>query len=91
VDERDKHKLEGLLQARSEDMGRRRRPRSRRSLDDPAYERPRPAREEPAVPPSVRECGDCGAEIAPRRVRAMPSATRCLGCQRAFERAQSPA
>ena len=30
-------------------------------------------------------CRDCGAEIAPARLRVMPFATRCVQCQSALE------
>jgi hypothetical protein len=79
--ERDKHKLEGLLKARSADMGRRR----RRIQPQVA---PIAAPVGPIVegePAPSRPCGDCGGEISLRRLRAMPSALRCLDCQRAFE------
>lgn len=32
------------------------------------------------------DCEDCGAPIAPERRAALPSATRCIGCQERFER-----
>lgn len=35
------------------------------------------------------ECVDCGADIAPARLRATPEAARCLACQEAVERAQA--
>lgn len=31
-------------------------------------------------------CADCGEEIPEARRRALPSATRCVGCQSGFER-----
>lgn len=31
-------------------------------------------------------CADCGAEIAPARLRAMPVARRCVACQARAER-----
>lgn len=30
-------------------------------------------------------CEECGAEIDPERMEALPSATRCIGCQRRHE------
>jgi phage/conjugal plasmid C-4 type zinc finger TraR family protein len=32
------------------------------------------------------ECQDCGEVIEPTRRKALPSATRCVGCQEDFER-----
>ena len=31
-------------------------------------------------------CIDCGERIEPKRRAALPSAMRCIACQRAFER-----
>lgn len=31
-------------------------------------------------------CASCGEEIGEARRKALPSATRCIGCQAAFER-----
>jgi Prokaryotic dksA/traR C4-type zinc finger len=97
VKDTDKHQLEGLLQARSEDMGHGRRPRSRRVVATPTFEPPAlesPAFEPPAPPAagqwltsSARSCEECGAPISTRRVRAMPRTTRCLDCQRSAEQA----
>lgn len=36
--------------------------------------------------PGTEECRDCGDEIEDARRKAMPSATRCVGCQAKFER-----
>lgn len=33
------------------------------------------------------ECQDCGADIAPERLRAAPEAARCIHCQEAAEKA----
>lgn len=33
-------------------------------------------------------CEDCGQKIAPERVEALPDATRCVGCQGAWERGE---
>ena len=35
------------------------------------------------------ECVDCGEGIAPARLRAYPAATRCIGCQGAFEKREA--
>ena len=35
---------------------------------------------------SYGQCTECGAEIDYRRLRAYPSALRCIGCQRRFEK-----
>jgi DnaK suppressor protein len=34
-------------------------------------------------------CTDCGAEIAARRLQALPFATRCRGCEQAHETADN--
>jgi DnaK suppressor protein len=36
-------------------------------------------------------CHDCGAEIAPARLRVMPFATRCVSCQTAREKGRRAA
>jgi len=36
--------------------------------------------------PGSRECIDCGDQIPRERRRALPSATRCIGCQDEAER-----
>jgi DksA/TraR C4-type zinc finger protein len=79
--------LEGLLQARSEDMRHGRRPRRRGSMQAVVFERPLPATAHSLEASSVRRCEDCGDEIASRRLRAMPRATLCLHCQRTAEQA----
>ncbi|QPL39370.1 TraR/DksA C4-type zinc finger protein [Erythrobacter sp. A30-3] len=33
------------------------------------------------------DCAECGDPIEEKRRAAMPSATRCIGCQSAYERA----
>ena len=35
---------------------------------------------------SYGECIDCGQDIAPQRLQAQPTATRCLICQGAYEK-----
>ena len=86
MEESDKQQLEGLLQARSEDMRHGRRPGRHRSVPTPAFE---PSTTTPAPRAGVagRSCEDCGAEIGARRLRAMPRTTLCLECQRSSERA----
>ena len=37
------------------------------------------------------ECVDCGSEIAHARLKAYPTATRCLACQEKHERTYAPA
>lgn len=32
------------------------------------------------------DCEDCGEDIPDERRKAVPSATRCIGCQQRFER-----
>jgi len=88
MEESDKHQLEGLLQARSDDLRHRRRPRNRRA----AMEIPDVAQADGAArpqdrPAAERLCSGCGVEIEARRIRAMPRATLCLGCRRAAEQA----
>jgi len=91
MEERDKRQLEGLLQARSEDMRHGRRPRARRPIPAVIFERPVPATERSYEDTSsARRCEECGAEVGTRRLRAMPRATLCLDCQRSAERAGTP-
>ena len=87
MEENDKRQLEGLLQARSEDLRHGRRPRTRRPVADPPPERRAPGTEARQAPASGRHCEGCGEPIGTRRLRAMPGATRCLECQRAAEHA----
>ena len=42
-----------------------------------------------AVEPGLgeqRDCAICGDEIPPARIKALPSATRCVNCQQLAER-----
>jgi hypothetical protein len=89
MDESDKHKLEGLLKARSDDLRHGRRPKTRRPVSDPPPVRSEGGSEPSDAPTSGRRCADCGEDIAPRRLRAMPRATLCLGCQRVAEAAEA--
>ena len=85
LEENDKHKLEGLLKARSQDMRQGRRTRLRRPVSDaPAVSAGSSSGESEAVG-TGRSCDDCGGDISPRRLRAMPRTTRCLPCQRVAE------
>ena len=86
MEENDKHKLEGLLKARSQDLRQGRGTRTRRPVADgmPVSAAPTGAREAAGA---ARRCADCGGDISARRLRAMPRATLCLGCQRAAEAA----
>lgn len=43
------------------------------------------ARRRPRRGPGPRNCVDCGQPIPAARRAAMPSASRCVGCQRDFE------
>jgi DnaK suppressor protein len=36
------------------------------------------------------ECDDCGKEIGPRRLAALPWATLCIGCQEETENEEEP-
>jgi hypothetical protein len=88
VEDNDKHQLEGLLQARSQDLRQGARRRGRRPIADPPYESPPLGSRQKE--PVTRACAGCGDEITPRRLRALPRATHCLGCRRAAERAATP-
>jgi hypothetical protein len=90
VEKSDKEQLEGLLQARSEDMRHGRRTRRSRPVAAPVFEPPAPVIDRSRGTSSVRSCEVCGGEIGARRLRAMPRATRCLDCQRSAERAVAP-
>ena len=83
-----KHQLEGLLQARSDDLREGRVRRRRRPVEDPPFERPASGSDQGETP--TRACAGCSEQIAPRRLRVLPSATRCLDCQRASEQAAPP-
>jgi RNA polymerase-binding transcription factor len=39
--------------------------------------------------PDYGVCADCGTDIPYSRLSANPSATRCISCQRAFERSRA--
>jgi hypothetical protein len=80
-----KLQLEGLLQARSEDMRHGRGPRRREQVQAVVFERPLPATARSYDTSSVRRCDGCSDEIGVRRLRAMPRATLCLHCQRSIE------
>ena len=54
-------------------------------IDRAISSRRRPAPEPP--PPGRRDCAECGQPIPPARLRALPSARRCVGCQREAEEA----
>jgi hypothetical protein len=86
----DKQQLEGLLQARSEDMRHSRRPGRRRPVAASFVVEPSA---DPAVAAastsSARSCETCGEAIGTRRLRAMPRTTLCLACQRFAEQAES--
>jgi hypothetical protein len=88
VEDTDKHQLEGLLQARSQDLRQSRRRLARRPIADAPYEHPAPG--DVRGEPSTRACAGCGEQITPRRLRALPRATHCLCCQRASELAGTP-
>ncbi len=38
------------------------------------------------APPSTGICNDCGNDIDPRRVAALPHCTRCIYCQQAEDK-----
>lgn len=43
-----------------------------------------------ASSPSITLCSDCGGRIAIARLRAVPSTTRCRGCQEDKEKGSGP-
>jgi hypothetical protein len=92
VEKSDKRQLEGLLQARSEDLRHGRRPGRPRRVPAPVSDPHASVVETPpaAATSSVRPCEGGGGEIGKRRMRAMPRATRCLDCQRSAESAAAP-
>jgi hypothetical protein len=90
LEEHYTRQLEGLLQARSKDMGHGRGPHRQRSAQPVAFERPMSPAVRSHDPSSARLCDDCGDEIGTRRLRAMPRAMLCLHCQRAAEQAATP-
>jgi len=85
-----KLQLEGLLQARSEDMRHARGSRWRREVQTVVFERPLLPTIRSYGTSSVRRCDECGDEIGARRLRAMPRTSLCLHCQRSSERAVAP-
>jgi hypothetical protein len=90
VEESYKEHLEGLLQARSEDIRHGLRPRRRRLASASVVDSSLDAAEPPPDVASARLCGDCGGDIGMRRLQAMPGATLCLDCRRSAERAATP-
>ena len=85
MEERYKTQLEGLLQARSQDIRHGLRPRRRRLVTASVLEPPASLAESSYEVSDARRCEECGAEIGTRRLRAMPQATLCLDCRRAAE------
>jgi len=85
-----KLQIEGLLQARSEDMRHGRGPRRRRHVQEIVLERPLSLAVRSYDASSVRGCDECGDEIGARRLRAMPRTLLCLDCQRSLEQAAAP-
>jgi hypothetical protein len=89
MDERDEQQPEGLLKARAANMGRPHRRRQRPAEPVAAFQPLRQSPDPEHAEPPTRQCGDCGTHIQEHRLRAMPSAIRCLECQRAFELARA--
>ena len=85
-----KLQLEGLLQARSQDMRHGRGPRRREHVQEIVFERPLPLTARSYDASAVRCCNECGDEIGARRLRAMPRTLLCLHCQRSIEQAAAP-
>lgn len=46
----------------------------------------RRSRARDAAPGGDGDCADCGTAIDPRRLEAVPNATRCIGCVERAER-----
>jgi formylmethanofuran dehydrogenase subunit E len=89
LEETYKDQLEGLLQARSEDMGLARQRRRARPAPAQVFERAAPVAPSRSVS-SARCCEQCGEEIVAHRLRAMPAAKRCVRCQRSADLAGTP-
>jgi hypothetical protein len=82
---RDRDLVESLLQERSAGLRRTRVAQRYQDLDaSPAQVVDEP----PASPPEPAPadiCMDCGGAIAVARLRAIPTAIRCTGCQLLYE------
>jgi DnaK suppressor protein len=89
LEESDKRQLEGLLQARSEDIRHGLRPRRRQLAQAPVFQSAAAVSDSSGDAFSARDCEACGAEIGARRLRALPRATLCLDCRRFAERAET--
>jgi hypothetical protein len=80
-------RVETLLRERSAEMTRTRAAvQLHPSLDDSPL--PDPVSEIPSTVVEVSAegtCADCGDRISAARLKALPSATRCVSCQRALE------
>jgi hypothetical protein len=87
VDEISKHQLEGLLKARCDDLRHVRRRLPPRDEPGAGASLPAAGAAPIDIPAPARTCAGCAGAIGVRRLRAMPTATRCLGCQRAAEAA----
>jgi hypothetical protein len=82
---RDRDLVESLLQERSAGLRRTRVALRYQALDASAaqaVEEPPPAPPEPG-PSGI--CMDCGGDIPAARLKAIPSAIRCTGCQLLYE------
>ena len=82
---RDRDLVESLLQERSAEMRRTRVALRYQALDASpaqAVEEPPPA---PAEQSPALICIDCGGAIPAARLRAIPTAIRCTGCQLLYE------
>jgi RNA polymerase-binding transcription factor DksA len=82
---RDRDLVETLLQERSAEIMRTRVALRHQALDAStaqAVEEPPPAPQERSTVPI---CMDCGGAIQAARLRAIPTAIRCTGCQLLYE------
>ena len=80
-------RVETLLRERSAEMTRTRSvAQLHPSMDDSPVLDPVPEVQSPVVEVSAEgTCADCGDRISAARLKALPSATRCVSCQRALE------
>jgi len=80
--------VEGLLRQRADGLRRTRFGPHATALQDPLTVAPEPLPpvEEPALGST---CSSCGGVIPAARLKALPDAARCVGCQLDFEARQA--